>query len=301
MSTPILVTGAAGGRQGSTGKQVVQLLLQRNLPVRALVHHLDERSERLRKLGAEVVQADLLDPALVRQALQDVKRAYFTFPVDDGLLEATAIFATAAREAGTEMVVNMSQLQSTSVAPSFRNLQHRLADQIFDWADVGAVHLNAPPFFENVRALIAKTVTDQNAIFLPWGDGNAVIPLVGAEDVARVAAALLVAPNVPDQKHYDLVGETPTVNEIASTLSAVLKRPIKYVNIPDERWVQAVQDRINRHALQHLSSLWRYFRTSGIRKGEQGFKVSETIERLTGSGPQNLEQFFRINMESFAA
>jgi len=301
MSTPILVTGAAGGRQGSTGKQVVQLLLQRDLPVRALVHHLDERSERLRKLGAEVVQADLLDPALIRQAMQDVKRAYFTFPVDDGLLEATAIFATAAREAGTEMVVNMSQLQSTSVAPSFRNLQHRLADQIFDWADVGAVHLNAPPFFENVRALISKTVTEQHAIFLPWGDGNAVIPLVAAEDVARVAAALLVTPEVPDQKRYDLVGETPTVNEIASILSAVLNRPIQYVNIPDERWIQAVQDRINRHALQHLASLWRFFRTSGIRKGEQGLKVSEAIERLTGASPQNLEQFFRINLESFAA
>ena len=138
--SPILVTGAAGGRQGSTGKQVVQLLLQRDLPARALVHHLDERSERLRELGAEVVQADLLDPALVRQAMQDVKRAYFTFPVDDGLLEATTIFARAAREAGTEMVVNMSQLQGSPVAPSFRNLQHRLADQIFDWADVGAVH-----------------------------------------------------------------------------------------------------------------------------------------------------------------
>ena len=301
MSTPFLVTGAAGGRQGSTGKQVVQLLLQRDLPVRALVHHLDERSERLRKLGAEVVQADLLDPALIRQAMQDVKRAYFTFPVDDGLLEATAIFATAAREAGTEMVVNMSQLQSTSVAPSFRNLQHRLADQIFDWADVGAVHLNAPPFFENVRALISKTVTEQHAIFLPWGDGNAVIPLVAAEDVARVAAALLVTPEVPDQKRYDLVGETPTVNEIASILSAVLNRPIQYVNIPDERWIQAVQDRINRHALQHLASLWRFFRTSGIRKGEQGLKVSEAIERLTGASPQNLEQFFRINLESFAA
>ena len=298
--SPILVTGAAGGRQGSTGKQVVQLLLQRDLPARALVHHLDERSERLRELGAEVVQADLLDPALVRQAMQDVKRAYFTFPVDDGLLEATTIFARAAREAGTEMVVNMSQLQGSPVAPSFRNLQHRLADQIFDWADVGAGHLNAPPFFENVRALIAKTVTDQNAIFLPWGDGNAVIPLVAAEDVARVAAALLGAPDVPDQKRYDLVGETPTVNEIASILSAVLNRPIKYVNIPDERWIQAVQDRINSHALQHLSSLWRFFRTSGIRKGEPEFKVSETIERLTGARPQNLEQFFRINMGSFA-
>jgi len=127
-----------------------------------------------------------------------------------------------------------------------------------------------------------------------------VIPLVAAEDCARVAAALLIAPDVPDQKRYDLVGETPTVNEIATILSAVLNRPIHYVDIPDERWVQAVQDRINRHALGHLSSLWRFFRTSGIRKGESGFRVSEAIERLTGAGPQTLEQFFRINVESFA-
>src|SRR5262249_25561047 len=231
--------------------------------------------------------------------LQGIKRAYFTYPVDDGLMEATAIFAMAARESSTEVVVNMSQLQNTAVAPSFRNLQHRLADQIFDWAQAGAGDLNAPPFFENVRALVTKTVGDQNTIFLPWGDGSAVMPLVAAEDCARVAAALLIAPDVPDQKRYDLVGETPTVNEIVSILSAVLNRPIRYVDIPDEHWIQAVQDRINRHALEHLSSLWRFFRTSGIRKGDSGFRVSEAIERLTGAAPQTLEQFFRMNLESF--
>jgi uncharacterized protein YbjT (DUF2867 family) len=300
MSQPILVTGAAGGYQGSTGNRVAQLLVQHRLKVRALVHQVDERSERLRKLGAEVVPGDLLDPDFVRKALLGIKRAYFTYPVDDGLLEATAIFAMAARESSTEMVVNMSQLQNTSVAPSFRNLQHRLADQIFDWAQVGAVHLNAPPFFENVRALIAKTVSDQNTIFLPWGDGDAVIPLVAAEDCARAAAALLIAPDTPDQKRYELVGATPTVNEIVSILSVVLNRSIQYVNIPDERWIRAVQDRINRHALEHLSSLWRFFRTSGIKKGESGFKISAAIERLTGAGPQTLEKFFRINVESFA-
>jgi len=109
MSYPILVTGAAGGFQGSTGNRVVQLLLRRGLKVRALVYKVDERSERLRKLGAEVLPGDLLDPDLVRKALQGVKRAYFTYPVDNGLLEATAIFAMAARESRTELVVNMSQ------------------------------------------------------------------------------------------------------------------------------------------------------------------------------------------------
>lgn len=41
MSHPILVTGAAGGTQGSTGRVVASLLLQQGVPVRALVHKLD--------------------------------------------------------------------------------------------------------------------------------------------------------------------------------------------------------------------------------------------------------------------
>src|SRR5580693_321779 len=144
MTAPILVTGAAGGTQGATGNRIVQWLRQRDLPVRALVHRIDERSERLQEIGVDILAGDLLDPHFVHKALPGIKRAYFTFPVNDGLLEASTIFARAAREAGTDLVVNMSQLQDTAEAPSFRNLQHRLADHIFDWAGVGAVHLNAP-------------------------------------------------------------------------------------------------------------------------------------------------------------
>ena len=100
MAHPILVTGAAGGTQGSTGRLVASLLLEQGLPVRALVHKLDSRSDGLRKQGAEVVEGDLLDPASVRAAIRNVKRAYFTYPVADGLLEAVAIFAAAAGDAG---------------------------------------------------------------------------------------------------------------------------------------------------------------------------------------------------------
>ena len=297
MPSPILVTGAAGGSQGSTGNRVVQLLVENGSSVRAVVHRIDERSERLRELGVDVFTGDLLSPDFVHRALQGIKRAYFTFPVADGLLEATTAFAKAAREAKTELIVNMSQLRDSPVAASFRNLQHRLADQIFDWAQVGAVHLNAPPFFENVRALIARSVSEQNSIFLPWGDGDAVIPLVGAEDCARVAAALLVSPQLPEEQRYSLIGETPRVSEIVTILSAVLKRPIKYVPITDERWVEAVRDRINPHAVQHLSSLWRYFRTAGLAKASP--EVAEPIQRITGKQPQSLEEFFKLNVAAF--
>src|SRR5262249_27687867 len=192
-------------------------------------HKLDKRSDRLRDLGAEGFEGDLLNPVSVGRAMKDISVAYFTYPVADGLLEATTIFALAAREASTDLVVNLSQLQSSQEAPSFRNLQHRLADCIFDWAQVGAIHLHAPPFYENVRKLVANSVADQNTVFLPWGPGDAVIPLVGAEDVARVATALLTGIAAIRQNAYELIAEIPSVNEIVNSLGRALNRPIRYV------------------------------------------------------------------------
>src|SRR4051794_38605026 len=59
---PILVTGAAG-QLGAVGRTVTGLLLERGLPVRAMVRREDERSAALRAAGAEVVVGDLLEPA----------------------------------------------------------------------------------------------------------------------------------------------------------------------------------------------------------------------------------------------
>jgi uncharacterized protein YbjT (DUF2867 family) len=295
MPEPVLVTGAAGGAQGSTGRRITALLLEKGIPVRSFVHTLDARSDALRELGAEVVHGDLLDRDSVAASLRGIKRAYFTYSVSDGLLEATTIFAMAAREAETELVVNNSQLQGARKAPSFRNMQHGLADRIFDWAEVGAVHLHAPPYYENVRALVRKSVAEQGTVLLPWGDGSAVIPLVGAEDVSRVAAALLADPGPPSERAYDLIAATPTVSEIVDTLSATLQRPIRYVGITDEQWVEAMRGRINPHALDHLSHLWRYFRSSD----QEPRGVTDTIRAITGSPAQTLEDFFRVNAAEF--
>ncbi|MGO9437108.1 MAG: NmrA family NAD(P)-binding protein [Terracidiphilus sp.] len=305
MSHPILITGAAGGQQGSTGRVIATLLLEQGLPVRAFVHKLDARSDELRQKGAEIVAGDLLNPASVRAAMKDVKRAYFTFPVADGLLEAATIFAATAREAGLELIVNNSQFQGTpgdpafrdlQHAPSFRNLQHRLADRLFDWAGVGAIHLQTPPFYENVRALVSRSVAEKSAAFLPWGDGDAVIPLAGAEDVARVAATLLAASGAPSEKVYPLVSETLTVRQIVATLGNAIGRPIRYVPITDEQWADAVKERINPHALDHLTHLWQYFRNSKERR-----QATNAVREITGRSPQTLEEFFRANANSFGA
>ena len=58
----ILVTGAAG-QLGAVGRTVTGLLLDRGLPVRAMVRREDDRAAALRAAGADVVIGDLLEPA----------------------------------------------------------------------------------------------------------------------------------------------------------------------------------------------------------------------------------------------
>jgi uncharacterized protein YbjT (DUF2867 family) len=303
MPTPVLVTGAAGGQQGATGRLIATLLLKQGIPVRAFVRKVDARADELREEGAEIFIGDLLNPGSVQEAMKDVRRAYFTYPVADGLMDAATNFAAMARSHELELVVNNSQFQDTQAdaffrdlvsAPTRRNLQHRLTDRIFDWAQVGAVHIQAPPYYENVRALVSRTVAEKDTVFLPWGDGDARFPLAGAQDIARVAATLLASASLPSEKVYPLVSEALTIHEIVETLSKVLGRQLKYVPITDEQWADAVKERINAHAVDHLSHLWQYFRTR-----EQQSLPTNVIYEVTGRNPQTLEEFFQANVKLF--
>jgi NAD(P)H dehydrogenase (quinone) len=63
--TRFLIAGATG----ATGGAAAALLLDKGRKVRTFVHREDERSEALRKRGAEVVVGDLVDFDAVREAL----------------------------------------------------------------------------------------------------------------------------------------------------------------------------------------------------------------------------------------
>src|ERR1700751_5760624 len=130
MAKPILVTSAAGVRQGRTGRHVADMLLWRDVGVRTLVRKLDERSERLRALGAEIFEGDFLNIRSMQRAAEGTSAIYFAYPVQDGLLDATAAMAIAAREAGVTRLVNLVMLQSSPDAPTPRMRQNYLSEQV---------------------------------------------------------------------------------------------------------------------------------------------------------------------------
>jgi uncharacterized protein YbjT (DUF2867 family) len=298
---PILVTGAAGGIQGSTGFHVTRLLLDKGCPVRAFVHRLDERSDRLRTWGADVVDGDLCDFRSVADALDGIRQAYFTYPVQEGLLEAAATFAAAARLAGVEQVVNLSQwLQPTGEQPTPHQARHWLVEQIFDWADVGAVHLDATVFYENLCTWAGASLAHAGVIALPWGPEATAIPLVSAQDVARVAAAVLTGPMLPSGTVIRLMAGAVTNKEIADAFSQILDRPVDYVEISEKQWASAASGAgVNAVAVEHLTHLWRYLRTLPPEY-QALYYITDAFQDFIGEPPESLPHFLLEHKSSFA-
>lgn len=153
MSTqrPILVTGAAG-QVGGIGGTVVDILLRRQVPVRAFVRRDDERADALRGAGAEIFVGDLTRPEDVARALDSCRRVYFGMSVSSTYLEAAVGIGAVAREkSDIEVLVNMSQMTVSQM--SLRNMtnspqqrQHWLAEQALNWSGLPVVHVRPTVF-----------------------------------------------------------------------------------------------------------------------------------------------------------
>jgi len=302
MMKPILVTAAAGGRQGKTGRHVAEQLLASGVPVRAFVRKLDERSERLRALGADIFEGDFLDIRSVQCAAEGTSAIYFAYPVQDGLMDATAAMAIAAREAGVTRLVNLVMLQSSPDAPTPRMRQNYLSEQVFEWAGVGAVHIRATVFYENLASMVRQSLPAQGAIRLPWGNESTVLPLVAGEDVARVAAGLLTGPQPAAGSFHRLIGTTISLKEIVATFARVTGKSVHYEEITDEQWRRDVASRgFNPHAIEHLSSLWRAIRGAAIDPNDPRYAITETIETIGGAKPKSFEAFVREGQSELLA
>jgi uncharacterized protein YbjT (DUF2867 family) len=113
---------------------VTGLLLDRDLPVRAMVRREDDRAAALRAAGADVVAGDLLEPTDVYRVMRGCQCVYFGMSVSAGYLEAAVTMATVAREVQVNALVNMSQMTVSQMSiqnttPSRQQRQHWLSEQ----------------------------------------------------------------------------------------------------------------------------------------------------------------------------
>jgi NAD(P)H dehydrogenase (quinone) len=287
-----LITGATG----KTGVHTVNLLLEAGHAVRALVHQEDERSEALRAAGAEIVVGDLLNHDDLIRAADGMTGAYLCYPVRPGFIQGTAYFADAARRAGLEVVVEMSQISARENAKSHAARDHWIAERILDWSGVPTVHIR-PTFFSEwiIFPWVLDTIVKEGKITLPYGTGRHAP--IAAEDQARFIANVLMQPAGHIGKSYELCGPVELdYHDIAEEISKVIDRKIVYTpSTLDEYREHLTKYRIPEFTIQHFIEVAVDYQ-NGVFAGKDG-----VIEKITGKAPQTVEQFVRANLPLFQA
>jgi uncharacterized protein YbjT (DUF2867 family) len=298
----ILVTGAGGG-VGGVGAKVVALLRQRGRAVRAMAHHDDERADALRALGADVVVGDLTRPADVATALDSVQRMFFSMSLAPSYLEATATVATVATAVGdVDALVaisqmTLSQMDALSMSESHHQRLHWLSEQMLNWSGLPVVHVRPTVFLDNplfFTTLAARSIADSGTIRLPFGTGRT--SPIATDDVAQVVATTLIDPGPYIGRVVELTGpRSQDMNGVAEEYARGLRRPVSYVDLPSETWVEQVLTRagFGAYAEEHLATVARLHRENRYDR------VTTTVEEITGRAAESIEEFVARQSDLF--
>jgi uncharacterized protein YbjT (DUF2867 family) len=286
----ILVTGATG----TNGRLVVQELLRRGAPVRAMVQN-PARASDLQQTGAQLVVGDFDQPETLRRAIAGVERCLLLSAVGERLLEREARFVDVATKACVRHLVKFSAIGAHPAASFTFGRQHGRAEQLIVNSGVSFTFVQ-PNFFMQNLLWSAETITERGEFYSTLGGARA--SHVDTRDIAGVIVATLTEPiDRHDGRIHLVTGPAAlTFAEVAEMFSGVLGRSVRYVDLTDEQLKAGLmangQPEWQAAALVELNTYARQGHTS---------VVTDTVERVTGSPARTLERWVRDHVAAFRA
>lgn len=288
----ILVSGATG----RTGGAAIDELLKMGKHVRAYVRSDDERAAALRERGVEIAIGDFTNIDDIRAAMEGIRSAYFLYPLAPGIIDGAAYFAQAAKEAGVQAIVNMSQISARRESKSHLAQDHWISERVFDWSGVPTTHLR-PTFFADwlVYPHFAKEIWAKKKIEFPFENGRHAP--IATDDQGRVIAHILANPAGHEGKIYSLHGPVEMNHtEIAAAMSEVLGVEIQYAptSIEEFQFKMEQQYKFPPALVQHLVEVAQNYR-EGVFAG-----VNDVVEKVTGTPALSVQAFIEKYRDVYA-
>jgi len=278
----IAITGASG----AVGGRAARRLSKRGLPLRLVVRD-PARAPEL--ADAQVAKASYADPEAMRKAFEGVGTLFLVSAHEAvDRLEQHKQAVEAAAAAGVRKIVYLSFLSAGPDASFVLARQHYHTEQHIKETGARFVFLRDALYTDVVPLLVGS----DGVVRGPAGNGRA--GWVTRDDVAEVAAAVL-ASSGHDGTTFDLTGpESIDLNETADRLGRFIGRPITY---QPETVEEAYSARAVYGAPDWEVEGWVTSYTA-IANGELDV-VSDSVARLTGHEPMNLEAFLAAHPESY--
>lgn len=286
----IVIIGATGTIGGALLKRLVDL----DVPVRALSREPEKLRIQIGNLGwstIEAAQADASDPESLRRAFAGASQLFLAMSNSPRQIELETSIIHIAAKAGIEHIVKISSPAFDKNSPvAVAGWHHEIEKTL---CESGLTHTVLRPyaFMQNLLRF-APTIATQGVFFGCMGDSPC--NFIDCRDIADVAAEVLTNREVSGQI-YTLTGsEIFSYPQIASKLSVLLERPIRYINMDP----QAL-----RHDLIEYGHMppWLANHVVEIQAMSVALpeKPTDNVRRLLGREPRTLEAFLYEHAESF--
>jgi uncharacterized protein YbjT (DUF2867 family) len=280
----ILVLGATG----TTGGEVARQLIAADVRPRLLVRNRAKAAEF--EGNAEIVEGELENASALESALAGVEKVYLVASSLNGFdLEKKVI--DAAKTAGVRHIVKLSAIGAErpvlTVSQWHGQVEKHLMDSGLAWT-----MLRPGNFMANAILFWADTIKTQSAFYQPTADGR--WASIAPEDVAAVAVLALTTPGHEGQG-YTLTGDKAmNGDEYAAVLSEVLRKPIKFVDVPPDVARQGMV--MNGMPPEYAEAVMDLM---GAMRAGRGDIVTDTFERVTGRKPISFADWVRKHIAAF--
>jgi uncharacterized protein YbjT (DUF2867 family) len=282
----ILITGASG----TVGRAVLEEVRKEHQAFTAMYRNPQDAKNA--PAGVPTVIADFADTESLREALARVETVYLVCSPIPQLVDLESNVIDACEEIGVRHVVLNSALGAGKFNKSFPSW-HVEVEAKLKSTPLSHTILRPNGFMQNILTYNAPTIRTDGAFYAAMGDSE--MSLIHVRDIAAVAAKALLFPGEHAGQTYELNGPEALSNaEIASHISRVIGREVKYVDIPESAQRKAMLDSgMPEWLVTAILQLQEYYRSGDCAE------VSDLVPNLLGREPIHLDQFLEENKDSF--
>jgi uncharacterized protein YbjT (DUF2867 family) len=258
---------------GQIGRQVLDSVLDSGEPIRVIARDPSRLGLRARE-RVEVIHGSYADPDVVTKALAGADSVFWLVPpnpqaesVEGYLLDFTRPACEAIKSQGVKRVVGVSTL-GRGVAGNAGQVSAALAmDDLIESTGVSYRALRMPGFMENMLQQVGPIKAQ--GVFFQTVPGDLKLPTCATRDIAAVAARLLLDDSWSGQDGVPVLGpEDLSPQDMAQIMSEVLRRPIRFQQVPSEAYKATL--------MQHgMTEAWAQGLVDMANQVEQGIYTTE--------------------------
>jgi uncharacterized protein YbjT (DUF2867 family)/predicted ester cyclase len=283
----VAVTGATG----TTGKQLIDVLLARGMDVRAIVRD-GAKAGQFKGAGVSVAIADLTDlkaTSAFEAALKDCSALYICHPISDNVAKPVEALLKAAKSQGVKHVCRISVSGTSATSPIEGGRQHFFADEAVKAGGIPWTILQPNFFMDNLFKFSLDSIKS-GSVYGSAADGK--VSYIDSRDIADVAAVVFAeGPSKHGGKSYVLTGaEALTEVEVYKMVSEATGKEVKYINITPEQQKETVTKMgLPPFLIETVCGL------DGIKRSGVASGIAPTVKEITGKEPRRYRAYIQEN------